>query len=337
MKTYLISRTDAIGDVVLTLPMCGWLKAKHPGCRIVFLGSTYTQPVVACCEHVDVFLNMDELKVLPEQEQVRVLQEQQVDVFLHVFPNRHLASLAKKAGIPVRVGTRNRWFHWLTCNKLVKLSRKNSPYHESQLNMFLLQGIGITDFPALEEVHKYTGFTKIGQVPLWLQQELKKEGQQLNIILHPKSRGNGREWSLQHFGELARQLHHLGHRVFVTGTAKEGDQIRDWLQEQAPYITDLTGRMTLPEFISFTKAADGLVASGTGTLHIAAAAGVHTVGIFPPIRPVHPGRWAPIGEQAEYLVKPVDCNACRANPQSCSCINSIAPETVFAQIKTWRP
>ncbi|WP_347157163.1 glycosyltransferase family 9 protein [Pontibacter chitinilyticus] len=335
MKTILISRTDAIGDVVLTLPMCGWLKKKLPGCRIIFLGATYTQPVIACCEHVDQFLNKDTLNALPEEEQVRLLQAQHIDAVIHVFPDRTFARLAKKASIPLRVGTRNRWFHWLTCNKLVKLSRKNSPYHESQLNMFLLEGIGIHEFPPLAEVYQYTGFTKIAPLPAWLQQELQKQQeQQLHVILHPKSRGNGREWGLDKYAALARRLQEAGHVIFITGSGAEHELLKDWLKEQVPFARDLTGKLSLTEFISLAHAADGLVASGTGTLHIAAATGSHALGLFPPVRPVHPGRWAPIGEKATYLVTEEGCTNC-ADPARCTCMEQITVAQVFEQVQAW--
>ncbi|WP_114778221.1 glycosyltransferase family 9 protein [Botryobacter ruber] len=336
MKTFLISRPDAIGDVVLTLPMCGWLKNQFEGCRVVFLGTTYTEPVVACSEHVDLFINADKLLVLPWEEQVNFLKELQPDVFLHVLPNKHLARLAKAAEVPVRVGTRSRWYHWLTCNKLVSLSRKNSDLHESQLNMLLLTGAGVKVFPALQDMHLFYGFTKIDPLPEWLQQLLVRDNpEQLNIILHPKSRGSGREWSLVHYSKLAKKLHKLGHQVFITGTAKEGEFLREWLQEHSEFVTDMTGRLTLPEFISFARAVDGLVACSTGTLHIAAAVGVHALGIYPPIRPAYPGRWGPVGEKASVLLHPIKCNACSSVPETCICINYVRPEQVIAQIKLW--
>ena len=37
VKKIIISRTDAIGDVILTLPICGILKMYYPDCKIVFL------------------------------------------------------------------------------------------------------------------------------------------------------------------------------------------------------------------------------------------------------------------------------------------------------------
>ncbi|MBF9251872.1 glycosyltransferase family 9 protein [Pontibacter sp. 172403-2] len=334
MKTILISRTDAIGDVVLTLPMCGWLKKKLPGCKIIFLGSSYTQPVVAACEHVDAFLNIDTLLSLPEAEQLSMLQEQAIDAVVHVYPNKAFARLAQKAGIPVRVGTRNRAFHWLTCNRLVKLSRKNSPLHESQLNMLLLSGIGINDFPPLSEMHCYTGLTKIAPLPAWLKEELCKEEKRRNIILHPKSKGSAREWGLGNFAELAVMLHQTGHKVYITGSPAEHEILKVWLQEQVPFATDLTGRLSLTEFISLAKAADGLVACSTGTLHIAAAVGTHALGIYPPVRPVHPGRWGPVGNKAEFLVNAEGCAAC-ADPQKCSCMAQISADQVCRRVLAW--
>jgi heptosyltransferase-3 len=48
----LISRTDAIGDVVLTLPMAAYIKELMPGTIVSFLGRTYTQPVINTCTAV---------------------------------------------------------------------------------------------------------------------------------------------------------------------------------------------------------------------------------------------------------------------------------------------
>ena len=48
----LLSRPDAIGDMVLTLPMAGALKAALPGVRITVLGRNYTRAVVGCCDTV---------------------------------------------------------------------------------------------------------------------------------------------------------------------------------------------------------------------------------------------------------------------------------------------
>jgi ADP-heptose:LPS heptosyltransferase len=64
---------------------------------------------------------------------------------------------------------------------------------------------------------------------------------------------------------------------------------------------------------------------------LAAAAGIAAIGIYPPIRPMHPGRWAPIGPRASYMVAEKKCNQCR-NMRHCECIPSITPEQVYDQL-----
>lgn len=340
MQTFLISRTDAIGDVVLTLPVGGWLKQAFPGCRVVLLGRTYTQAVVEACPWIDAFLNADELLQLSNTKQVETLRRVRADAILHVFPNKQLARLARQVRIPVRIGTRNRWFHWLTCNRLVVLSRKNSLLHEAQLNLRLLQPLGYSPDLPLAEVAQWVRLQANVALPTRVGELLQaRHPTQLNIILHPRSRGSAREWGLPHFGELAKLLHAAGHRVFITGTAAEGAELADWLRQHASYLAaDLTGQLSLPQFIAFIAAADGLVAGSTGPLHLAAALGRYALGLYPPIRPMHPGRWAPLGPRAEYIVfNCPNCDDCRAQPAACTCIKAILPAQAMAQIAHWQP
>lgn len=338
-STFLVSRTDAIGDVVLTLPVCGWLKQHHPGCRVVLLGRAYTAAVAAACPWVDEFVDVDALLQLPEFEQIVKISFYDAAAIIHVFPNKQLARLAQKAAIPLRIGTRNRFFHWLTCNRLVALSRRHSPLHEAQLNLQLLaplgyvQALGLADMVALVQLN-----AAVLLVPHFRQLLAARRPGQLNVILHPRSRGSAREWGLAHFGQLAQLLHAAGHRVFISGTAAEGEELTAWLRENAEFITaDLTGQLALPEFIAFIAAADGLVAGSTGPLHLAAALGRHALGLYPPIRPMHPGRWAPLGPHAGYLVfdRP-NCQDCRAAPAACTCIKAIAAATVAAKVGHWQ-
>ena len=123
-KTVIISRTDSIGDVVLTLPLAGFVKQRWPQCRVVFLGAEYTHSIVDCCPDVDQFVSWTALKDKPLDEQVQTFKDLNADTILHIFPNKAVALIAKKAGIANRVGTSHRIFHWTTCNRLVNFSRK---------------------------------------------------------------------------------------------------------------------------------------------------------------------------------------------------------------------
>lgn len=308
--------------------MAGVIKHYIPNCRIVFLGRNYTRDVVNLSVHVDEFISYDELLKLSESERAKAFDELNATHIIHVFPVKEIATLAKQAGIKNRIGTTNRFYHWFTCNHLVKLSRKNSELHEAQLNCKLLKSIGIDNSFSTDELAGFYGFSKL---PLLEESHkaLLDNGKQ-KIILHPKSKGSAREWGLENFSRLITQLDKNHYQVLISGTAQEGELLRDFIK-QHPNVTDLTGKLSLAQFIAFINHCDVLIAASTGPLHIAAALGKKAVGLFAPMRPIHPGRWKPLGKEADYLVKPVSCEDCRKT-NNCHCIREIAPADVINRI-----
>ena len=150
-KKIVISRTDSIGDVALTLPLAGILKEKYPNAQIIFLGNTYTKPIIDCSNSVDVVCEWSELQKMDSKAQVKWLRSQNIDVFIHVFPRKELSRLVQKAKIPHRIGTSHRVYHFLTCNHRPNFTRKNSDLHESQLNTKLLKPFGIEKNYTLKE------------------------------------------------------------------------------------------------------------------------------------------------------------------------------------------
>jgi len=320
-RTFIISRSDAIGDVVLTLPVAGVLRELYPDARILFLGRSYTEDLINSCVHVNGFLNWDELHQLPEEKAAARLAATEADTIIHVFPRPEIAKLAKLAGIKQRIGTTNRIYHWTYCNRLIPLTRKRSSLHEAQLNLRLLTPLGAKELYSLDEIAQYYGLDRLVSLPDPVADQL--DPIRFNLILHPKSRGHAREWGLDHFIELINLLPPEHFKIFVTGTAAEG-QLLEPLLRACPSVTDMTGRLSLAELMAFIARADGLMAASTGPLHLAAALGIYAVGIFPPLRPIHPGRWAPVGARAGVLVKDIACNACRKN-MNCTCIRDILP------------
>lgn len=286
----IISRTDKIGDVLLTLPIAGILKERLPDTEVLFLGNSYTEAVIRHCTHVDKFINWDDLKdqgILPEADHV-----------IHVFPNRAVAKAAKHSAIPHRTGTSHRLFHWWTCNHLIHFTRKRSPQHEAQLNTKLLKPLGISSDFDLSKLHQYLGWQK-STLPAGTALLTNK----FNLIFHMKSRGSAKEWPLRQYLDVARQLPADEVHIFVSGTADEGALIWQEIPEifDLSHVTDITGKFTLSEFISFIEQANGLLACSTGPLHIASSVGIKCLGLYPAQRPMHAGRWAPIGKNSSFL------------------------------------
>jgi ADP-heptose:LPS heptosyltransferase len=329
IKSIILSRTDSLGDVVLSLPVAGAIKRQNARIKVLFIGRTYSKSIIEASEFVDQFINFDELLEKSKSEQISFFRNLNADAIVHVFPQKEIARLAKLSNIPIRIGTSHRIFHILTCNRRVNIGRKNSNLHESQLNLKLLKPLQFKSDYSLEEVSDLYGFNKYVELDEKLSSLISAN--HFNLILHPKSKGSAREWGLKNFSELIELLPQDSFKIFVTGTKEEGSLMSDFLEKHKLRITDLTGSLNLSELLSFISKVDGLVAASTGPLHIAAATGIRAIGIFAPMRPIHPQRWMPIGKKADFLVLKKVCNDCK-HGGACKCILSITPNQVYQKL-----
>ena len=329
MKHIILSRVDNIGDVVLTLPLAGILKELYPECKISFLAKNYTRPIIESCKNIDEIIIWEEILQLSKTARVSYFKSLNADSIVHVFPHKIIAQLAFLSKIKTRIGTARRPYNLLFCNKKVNISRRKSNLHEAQLNCKLLAPLGLKKEKDIKEISKYFGLTNTSVLPPQFSMLLSDE--KFNLILHPKSKGSAREWGMNNFTRLIELLPKDQFKIFVTGSTDEGKMISGFLEKYCNQITDLTGRLTLAELIAFINAADGLVAASTGPLHIASALGKFALGIYAPMRPIFPTRWAPIGANSEYLVLDKECKSCKKS-KDCLCIRSIKPEQVAEKV-----
>ena len=325
MDKIIISRTDSIGDVILTLPLCVWLKKQFPQTELVFLGRSYTKDIIACFDVVDTFLNFDDFSSLPTSERIARLK---ADCIIHVFPNREIAALSKKAKIPMRIGTAHRIFHLLTCNYRLNFSRKQSLLHESQLNFELLKPLGFNETPSFDSLFQSLNHFNIPTVSL--PTEFSGIDLSNTIILHPKSQGSAVEWPLEKYIELAQGLVQQKKTVIFTGTENEGKEFSAILPVH-PQIIDSSGKLNLKQLILLISSCEALVACSTGPYHIAGISGIKAIGLFSPRKPIHPGRWRALGDKSVALVFDSSCSNCKKG-KACSCIENISVQSVLSAI-----
>jgi ADP-heptose:LPS heptosyltransferase len=316
----IVSRTDRIGDVVLTLPLCALLRSQL-GAQVVALGRSYTRPLLEASPHVDEVLDWDAVSERDATVQRDFLRATGADAIVHVFPRPDIARAALAAGIPLRIGTSHRWFHWVTCNALEHFSRKRSDLHEAQLNVRLARRLLGPSVPSLAVLTSLTTIAPRVSLPAAVSARLRED--RFRLVLHPGSSGSALEWPLERWATLAESLDPARVQLLITGSAAEGVALREWMSALPAGVVDLTGRLDLAELIALLARVDGLIAASTGPLHLAAAAGVHALGLFAATPPIHPGRWAPLGPRAEVLVAP-DAN-----------VSAITAAKVVERVHAW--
>jgi heptosyltransferase-2 len=126
------------------------------------------------------------------------------------------------------------------------------------------------------------------------------------VALAPGSVGASKRWT--YYAEAARRLGEQGLDVWVVGGPDEKALAAEIVAAGGPRVRDLTGN-DLRNGILAVAAADVAISNDSGLMHIAAAIGTPTIGIFGPTSPYH---WAPLNGLAATIqtTTVVPCQPC---------------------------
>jgi heptosyltransferase-3 len=331
-----LGRRGHLGDMVVCLPLVATIKRQRPDIRVCMVASSYTIPLLETFEWLDEVI--DEKAVIANPA---LLTERGIDAFVNPLADVDLARAAYLARVPLRIGDLDRPKTMRYCNRFVWGRRKWSALHEAQIILRHLVPLGLGCRLSLTELK---GLTRLSRVtPLDEVLRCRLDGRAFNLVIHPKSHQNGREWPARHFLKLVKLLENEPVRVLLTGMDCEqrvlASECPELLKQDS--VTVLMGATAPSQLISLIAHADGLVASGTGPLHIAAALGIHALGLFPRRASIDARRWHPLGAKGEAIQMTGSClfprDSCTQHKagEGCRCMLGISPEQVAARIRSW--
>jgi heptosyltransferase-2 len=152
------------------------------------------------------------------------------------------------------------------------------------------------------------------------------------VALAPGAVGPSKRWPATAYAALTRRLISEGFAVWVLGGPQEKALVAEIVADTT--ARDLTGK-DLRNAILALAAAVGAVSNDSGLLHVAAALGTPTIGIFGPTSPWH---WAPLNPLAATIepASKLDCRPCHKPVCRLGhhrCMREIPPEHVFAAVR----
>lgn len=324
MKILLV-RPDGIGDEISCLPVASALRDLIPGSRISFLSSPYASPIF---EHLPI---IDEVLTMAHGQSIRTLMNlfnRDFDAAIFLKPYRRIMLAAFYARVPLRVATGYRWYSFLA-NRRVYQHRKDFSQHETEYNLGLLSGLGLTPkrMPPPELVlssqEKEWAYDRLSVLP------------SPRVVLHPGGFA-ARRWKSQHYFHLANRLVGEGFGVILTGNEQEKTRFFEEISGMGnlhPSVMELMGQLTLRQLMAVIGAGRVVVSGATGPAHLAAALGVRTVSLFDPRRNNLPIRWKPLGNGVVLRPDVPTCEKCVY--EGCpywDCLDRITVEHVCGQI-----
>lgn len=214
------------------------------------------------------------------------------------------ARIPALAAIPVRVGQARRIYSFRFTNRVVVRSEDGDvTSHWSQILLDYARVIGCD-----------TEDCRYRFVPTAADEREAEElgiGDERFVILNPCNAVASRRgiWPLEGWAALAGTLRTAcGARIVVTGSqadAPMADGVARLVGDDA--VISIAGKTGVGGFGALARKAQAFVGITTGSMHVAAAVGCPTIGIFPFQSDV-PERWAPLGPQTAVVRASYPCH-----------------------------
>jgi len=142
----------------------------------------------------------------------------------------------------------------------------------------------------------------------WRRQRALPDDGRPVVALAPGAVGASKRWPLDHYAEFAQALTGQGISIWVLGSPAEAPLAEEIARAAGPGAHNLTSP-DLRNAILALRLAGAAVSNDSGLLHVAAAIGTPTIGIFGPTSPWH---WAPLNPLAAVIetLTEVPCRPC---------------------------
>ncbi|HUA09406.1 MAG TPA: glycosyltransferase family 9 protein [Candidatus Acidoferrales bacterium] len=262
------------------------------------------------------------------------LRERGYEACVVTWATARTAGVAKRAGIPVRVGQASRLYsRAFTTRVSVRSEHGDVTSHWSDILLDYARAL------ACDTADRIPSFVPTAQDVAEADLVVPRTAQGSRgtdcIILHPTNAIASRRgvWPVQGWAALARALaDRFDCKVLLSGAPDDAAINLAILQAaRDERVADLAGKLGIGAFGALAQRARAFVGITTGTMHVAAAAGAPTVGIFP-FQSDFPERWAPLGERTAIVRASYPCHAGDTKEQcrDYACIAQLDVERVLA-------
>ncbi|MGC4804754.1 glycosyltransferase family 9 protein [Micromonospora sp. DT233] len=275
-----VLRANALGDLIFILPALAALRAAYPQAEIVLLGAPW---------HAEFWRDrpgpVDRVLVVPPAPGIRAAQPGEAEPSTADFL---AAARAERFDLALQLhgggGNSNPLVTALGARVTAGLRAEGAPpldrwtryvYYQHEVLRYLevvaLVGAAATAIlptVAVTDADRAEARRVLGAPP------------GPRVALHPGATDERRRWPAERFAEVARALVGDGYEVLVTGTPAERDVVERVVAAAGVPLRPQVGTLGLGGLAACYADCALLISNDTGPLHLAAAVGAPTVGIY---------------------------------------------------------
>jgi len=323
VKALVLCAGGGIGDVLLATPL---MRA---------LGTRYELVALTAPAHREILARQPMLaEVWTDDGRLgglaRRIRAAAFDAAVVTWATSRSAWLPFAAGVPVRVGQARRLYSALFTERVIvrsELGDRTTHWTQILLDFGRVLGCDVADGAP--------GFPLRADERAEAERLLSERGiVEPFVLLHPTRAiaSTRRRWPVAGPLALARGLREAtGHPLVVSGTAADAE-IAERIARDSGSVS-LAGKTSLGVFGALAERARAVVAMDSGPMHVAAAVGAPTIGIYA-LQSDEPDRWAPLGRNTAVVRATYPCPA-RHRKETCpdfACVASLDVPRILATL-----
>ncbi len=322
----LVTRLNYLGDVVLSLPLIDALRERWPGVEIDYLTRRPAADLLARDARFTRVFTLEE-GARAAWSLVRALRERAYRAVVDLYSNPRSAWLSWSTGAALRVGGNRRGRRRLYTHPIVV------PRDVRRVtDVFMHYGIPLG---LARETRAGTPTLRIGGDEAAAADALLGVARHARIGIHPGGKWSVKRWPSEKFVELIAILEQeLGAEAIVfTGPDERlaTERVRERASARARFLDPLPIR----SLAAVVSRLDAMVACDGGVMHVAAAVGTPTVGIF---GSSEPSVWFPYEGAGPYRAAYIDVECRPCHQHVCPlghtrCLNELTAVAVAQRVR----
>jgi len=327
-RRILVTRTDRLGDVLLSTPVIKNLRDNFPAAYITMMirssledilkGNPYLDEVILFDKRgkhrgiVGTFCFANELK--KKNFDLALILHPRIRVHIILF----LARIKERIGYNIKLGFLN--------TRILKHTKHLGQKQESEYTLDFLRELGIDKFDKKMYIPIYK------ESEDWVQYFLNENKLFNNkiVLIHAQASCPSRLWPYDYYNQLAGDIIDIYKaKIIYVGITKQEEIKED------KNIINITGSTSISQLASLIKHSNLLISNDSGPVHMAVALGIPVISIFGRNQPgLSPRRWAHSNAKSVFLHKNIGCQVCLAHDckREFACLKAIDPKEVFSYV-----
>lgn len=306
IKRIIVSRTDKIGDLILSVPSFFMIKKMYPHAELVVLVRNYNYEIVKNLPYVDRIVKIDDYT---QSELLEKIAYFKADIFIALYNDKFISQLAKASKAPIKIGPLSKLYSFFTFNKGVWQKRSKSIKNEAEYNLDLIRKVDEKRYDEVFEID-----TKI-----YLGEENKKAAETFFstygikgeiLVVNPFIGGSAKNIRDEEYVSLLQKLRDKNPQksiIIVCHISEEerGLKLVEKIERDKVYLYANGG--DLLNIAAIIDKGTVYLGASTGPTHIAGALQKRVVGIYPAKATQSTTRWGIFGNnRVKYLVPDKD-------------------------------